>query len=89
MTVENPNVKNTYAGNGSTTVFPFTFQLNPEDVNNVFVTLSNEEGTEIEQIFCCLSVIRVCAIQRGGHRPWRTGGRLPFIGNFRTHKHSI
>ena len=56
MTVENPNVKNTYAGNGSTTVFPFTFQLNPEDVNNVFVTLSNEEGTEIETTDFLLSL---------------------------------
>lgn len=46
MTVENPNVKNTYRGNGSTTVFPFTFLLNPEDVNNVVVTLTDENGTE-------------------------------------------
>ncbi len=44
MTVENPNVKNTYAGNGSTTIFPFTFLLNAEDVNNVVVTLTNEHG---------------------------------------------
>ena len=46
MTVENPNVKNTYGGNGSTTVFPFTFMLNAEDVNNVIVTLTNEHGKE-------------------------------------------
>ena len=46
MTVENPNVKNTYAGNGSTTIFPFTFLLNAEDVNNVVVTLTNEHGQE-------------------------------------------
>jgi hypothetical protein len=46
MTVENPNVKNTYGGNGSTTVFPFTFLLNSEDVNNVVVTLTNEDGAE-------------------------------------------
>ena len=46
MTVENPNVKNTYGGNGVTTVFPFTFLLNAEDVNNVVVTLTNEHGQE-------------------------------------------
>ena len=46
MTVENPNVKNTYGGNGVTTVFPFTFLLNAEDVNNVVVTLTNERGQE-------------------------------------------
>ena len=46
MTVENPNVKNTYGGNGVTTVFPFTFLLNAEDVNNVIVTLTNEHGKE-------------------------------------------
>jgi hypothetical protein len=46
MTVENPNVKNMYGGNGVTTVFPFTFVLNAEDVNNVVVTLTNEHGKE-------------------------------------------
>lgn len=46
MTVENPNVKNTYGGNGVTTVFPFTFALNPEDVGNVLVILTNENGQE-------------------------------------------
>lgn len=46
MTVENPNVKNTYWGNSVTTVFPFTFLLNAEDVNNVIVTLTNEHGKE-------------------------------------------
>lgn len=46
MTVENPNVKNTYGGNGVTTVFPFTFALNPKDVGNVLVILTNENGQE-------------------------------------------
>lgn len=56
MTVENPNVKNTYGGNGVTTVFPFTFLLNAEDVNNVVVTLTNEHGQENETTDFTLSL---------------------------------
>ena len=56
MTVENPNVKNTYGGNGVTTVFPFTFVLNAEDVNNVVVTLTNEHGQENETTDFTLSL---------------------------------
>ena len=77
MTVENPNVKNTYAGNGSTTVFPFTFQLNPEDVNNVFVTLSNEEGTEIETTDFLLSLSdKSVRYPKRGEQPLSPGWKI-------------
>lgn len=42
MTVQNPNVKNVYEGNGSTTVFPYTFQLSEEDGGNVRVYITDE-----------------------------------------------
>ena len=44
MTVSNPTVKNTYAGNGSTTVFPFTFDLNVDDGAHVGVYVTDSEG---------------------------------------------
>lgn len=56
MTVENPNVRNTYGGNGSTTVFPFTFALNSEDVNNVEVVLTDTEGREARTADFALSL---------------------------------
>ena len=56
MTVENPNVRNTYGGNGSTTVFPFTFALNSEDVNNVEVVLTDTEGREARTTDFALSL---------------------------------
>lgn len=56
MTVENPNVRNTYGGNGSTTVFPFTFALNSEDVNNVEVVLTDTEGREARTTDFALSI---------------------------------
>lgn len=56
MTVENPNVRNTYGGNGSTTVFPFTFALNSEDVNNVEVVLTDTEGREARTMDFALSI---------------------------------
>ena len=56
MTVENPNVRNTYGGNGSTTVFPFTFALNSEDVNNVEVVLTDTDGREARTMDFALSI---------------------------------
>ena len=44
MTVSNPTVKNTYAGNGSTTVFPFTFDLNVDDGEYVGVYVTDSDG---------------------------------------------
>ena len=45
MSVQNQTVKNVYAGNGSTTVFPYTFALNEDDGEYVGVYVTNEEGT--------------------------------------------
>jgi len=44
MSVQNQTVKNVYAGNGSTTVFPYTFALNEEDGEYVGVYVTNEEN---------------------------------------------
>lgn len=46
MTVSNTVVKNVYAGNGSTTVFPYTFALNTDDGQYVQVIVANEQGAE-------------------------------------------
>ena len=43
MSVQNQTVKNVYAGNGSTTVFPFTFALNAEDGEYVGVYVTNDD----------------------------------------------
>lgn len=43
MTVQNPNVKNVYEGNGSTTVFPYTFQLDEKDADHVKVYVKKED----------------------------------------------
>ncbi len=45
MSVQNQTVKNVYAGNGSTTVFPYTFALNEEDGEYVGVYVTNDEDT--------------------------------------------
>jgi len=45
MSVQNQTVKNTYAGNGSTTVFPYTFALNTDDGEYVGVYVTNDAGT--------------------------------------------
>lgn len=44
MSVQNQTVKNVYQGNGSTTVFPYTFALNEDDGDYVGVYVTNEEG---------------------------------------------
>ena len=48
MTVQNTVVKNVYAGNGSTTVFPYTFALNTDDGQYVQVLVTDAEGVESE-----------------------------------------
>ena len=45
MSVQNQTVKNVYAGNGSTTVFPFTFALLEADGEHVGVYVNNDLGT--------------------------------------------
>ena len=45
MSVQNQTVKNVYAGNGSTTVFPFTFALLEADGEHVGVYVTNDLGT--------------------------------------------
>lgn len=45
MTVQNQVVKNIYAGNGSTTVFPFTFEVNTAHPEYIIVYLTNTSGT--------------------------------------------
>lgn len=47
MSVQNQIVKNVYAGNGSTTVFPFTFALNTSDGEYVKVYIADE--TEVSE----------------------------------------
>lgn len=46
MTVSNTIVKNVYLGNGSTTVFPYTFALNTDDGQYVQVIIANKQGAE-------------------------------------------
>ena len=48
MSVQNQTVKNVYAGNGSTTVFPFTFALNVNDGDYVGVYVTNDAGISEE-----------------------------------------
>lgn len=48
MTVSNTVVKNVYAGNGSTTVFPYTFALNTDDGQYVQVLITDEAGVETD-----------------------------------------
>ena len=77
MTVENPNVKNTYGGNGVTTVFPFTFLLNAEDVNNVVVTLTNERGQENATTDFTLSLNdKVVRYPKSGVQPLPRGWKI-------------
>lgn len=44
MTVQNMTVKNVYEGNGSATVFPYTFVLSPEDGEHVGVYVTDENN---------------------------------------------
>ena len=44
MSVQNQTVKNVYAGNGSTTVFPYTFDLLTTDGEHVGVYVTNDAG---------------------------------------------
>ena len=77
MTVENPNVKNTYGGNGVTTVFPFTFLLNAEDMNNVVVTLTNEHGQENATTDFTLSLNdKVVRYPKSGAQPLPHGWKI-------------
>lgn len=45
MTVQNQNVKNVYRGNGSTTVFPFTFAINKAHPEYIHVYIK-DDGSE-------------------------------------------
>ena len=44
MALSNTVVKNVYTGNGSTTVFPYTFDLDTDDGANVGVYVANAQG---------------------------------------------
>ena len=48
MTVQNQNVKNVYRGNGSTTVFPFTFAINEDHPEYLHVYITNDGGKAVE-----------------------------------------
>lgn len=48
MTVQNQNVKNVYRGNGSTTVFPFTFAINESHPEYIHVYITNDGGKAAE-----------------------------------------
>lgn len=48
MTVQNQNVKNVYRGNGSTTVFPFTFAINEEHPEYLHVYITDDGGKAVE-----------------------------------------
>ena len=48
MSVQNQTVKNVYAGNGSATVFPFTFALLETDGEHVKVYVTNDAGISEE-----------------------------------------
>lgn len=47
MTVQNTIVKNVYVGNGSVTVFPYTFALNKDDGEFVSVVVGDENDNEV------------------------------------------
>lgn len=48
MTVQNQNVKNVYRGNGSATVFPFTFAINKEHPEYIHVYITDDGGKAVE-----------------------------------------
>ena len=48
MTVQNQNVKNVYRGNGSTTVFPFTFAINEDHPEYLHVYITDDGGKAVE-----------------------------------------
>ena len=48
MTVQNQNVKNVYRGNGSTTVFLFTFAINESHPEYIHVYITNDGGKAVE-----------------------------------------
>ena len=48
MTVQNQNVKNVYRGNGSTTLFPFTFAINESHPEYIHVYITNDGGKAVE-----------------------------------------
>lgn len=54
MTVQNQNVKNVYRGNGSATVFPFTFAINKEHLEYIHVYITDDGGKAVETTdFAC------------------------------------
>lgn len=44
MTIQNQNTKNVYVGNGSTTVFPYTFTMNSDHPEYIHVYITGEDG---------------------------------------------
>lgn len=48
MTVQKENIRSIYVGNGSTTVFPITFELNSEHPEYVHVFLAQDDNTYAE-----------------------------------------
>lgn len=48
MTIQNQNAKNVYSGNGSTTVFPYTFAMNNDHPEYIHVYITGEDGVARE-----------------------------------------
>lgn len=48
MTIQNQNAKNVYSGNGSTTVFPYTFAMNNNHPEYIHVYITGEDGVARE-----------------------------------------
>ncbi len=72
MTVQNTIVKNVYVGNGSVTVFPYTFALNNDDGEYVKVVVTDETGAETEA-----SNYRVDTTDTTVTYPYPSGDPLP------------
>lgn len=72
MTVQNTIVKNVYVGNGSVTVFPYTFALNNDDGEYVKVVVTDETGAETE-----VSNYRVDTTDTTVTYPYPSGDPLP------------
>lgn len=47
MTVQNENTKNIYVGNGSTTVFPFTFHIHDNNPDYIKVYVTGSDGVDV------------------------------------------
>ena len=83
MVVQKENVRSVYIGNGSTTVFPITFEVNEAHPEWVHLFILQDDNTYAETDNFTADMTAKTVTYRKAVRRWQTGNALLLCANCR------